>query len=1148
MPTIQNDFDAKKVALNGSNLIEASAGTGKTFSIALMVVRLIVEKGVPIEKILMVTFTNAAVAELELRVRNFIRKAIQITSTGNYEHDEDPLSVIIKNAVEDTETGIEKVLERLNAATIFLDELAVMTIHSFCQKTLSEYSFETNQVFGAENISPDAFNELTEDLFNKFWRKNITTLDVETIRYLLDIGFTRDKLSDTIKNVIKGHKIISEPFLLNEKNRYIRNNELSVGEKINIAKNNIDDCHQNIINELSANKEFYISKCTNSHAKKNFVPLFTENNFEALLDLIIAKQSTNFCIDVFGDKIFPLIKIMDGFSENISNIIGVFAADEIESEINKAKNINGFITFDDMIDLLYNAVVVNENRTLISALEQKYQAVFIDEFQDTDKQQYGIFNKVFGEQNILFYIGDPKQSIYGFRKADINTYFDASKAVDNVYKMNTNFRSNKAMIESMNCFFKPTDNFDTFALDTVDSTERIFDYVPVNSPEPNSKGYLFKNETAVKTLSLSGHKNKKKLLEGVISTVIALLGNTGYVINEQDNVPRKVMPSDIGILVRKNSEGRAIKEWLSKSGIPAITVDDSKLLKSPEANELFYILEAVNSIEQGLINKALLTKIAGYTKETLLDSNEEDILTRFRTYQESWRQKGVFVMLKQFVSDHNLSARLLGANIKNGERLVSNILQLIEIIHSEEVHQKYDPKELIQWLKKGIEGKTIEGDEYEQRIESDEDAVKIVTIHKCKGLEYNIVLAPYMDLLPESKRDTISFRNPNDFIYYSIYKKSANDEEKTWSKDQTEQENRRLLYVAITRARMKCFVYFNTYHYYNSSCLRDFLKGLALPIDTDTQKVNTHYEKWVPDPINYRFRYSSFTQKETINYAVTQEAKIPLLQPNWRKTSYSALSPEYNIPSIPKTTIIMGNEYDEFTFRNLKKGAHTGNLLHYILENLSFDNTDNWTKVIDRALNRLSAVNKDYTDNIKYMLEQVTGVFLPVNKLSETNTPFCLKELKNEFKLNELEFDFPLKPFNTDRLKELSTVEIPFHVKSYAEIEGIMNGKMDLFFKMHDKYYILDWKSNFLGESLEDYVLEKVVAVMGDNNYHLQYHIYTIAAKKYLAHCIEDFDYDLHFGGVIYLFLRGIRTGKENGLFLHKPSKEIIEKMEIIIS
>jgi len=309
-----------------------------------------------------------------------------------------------------------------------------------------------------------------------------------------------------------------------------------------------------------------------------------------------------------------------------------------------------------------------------------------------------------------------------------------------------------------------------------------------------------------------------------------------------------------------------------------------------------------------------------------------------------------------------------------------------------------------------------------------------------------------------------------------------------------------------------------------------------------------HWEKWIPEPIDYRFKYRSSSSIVPIKYATTKDAKIQLLNPHWRKTSYSALSPEHSSPSFPKSSAVIDNEYDEFTFRKLKKGAHTGNLLHYILENLSFDNPEYRMKTIERALNRVSTVKADdYTLNIQKLLEQVMGVNLPVNNMSDTNTEFTLKELQNEFKLNELEFDFPLKQFNTDRLKALSTDEIPFHIKSFAEIEGIMNGKMDLFFKMHDKYYILDWKSNFLGETLEDYNQEKVAKAMGDNNYHLQYHLYTLAAKKYLSHCINDFDYDKHFGGVIYIFLRGVRTDLNNGLFLHRPDKTIINKIEDII-
>ena len=1152
-PTKYTSFDVRTVALKDSNLIEASAGTGKTFSIALMVIRLIIEKGIPIEKILMVTFTNAAVAELELRVRSFVRKALQQSISNTYNNSDDPISVIIKQAIENKSVDENKVIERLNTAAIFLDEVGVMTIHSFCQKILSEYSFETNQIFGAENISPDAFNELIEDFFNEFWRKTITTLDVNLLIALNEQGLSRDNLLQQVKNSIKGQKIISDSIINNIDVRFDTQNLQNIIDYINTTTNQISTIQKEIIDELIKNKTNYIVEIEKAgiNAKKAFSQLYSEDNLEALVTAINSKKDTGYCKKIFSDTLLNNIsqkgEIEATFIENIKIIItqiSYLAAQEILIGINESKKVNGFITFDDMIELLYKAVVEKNNPVLKAALRQKYQAVFIDEFQDTDKLQYGIFNTVFGKDHILFYIGDPKQSIYGFRKADINTYLNAANSVDNLYIMNTNFRSNAGFIESMNCFFKPVPDFDTFAL----GTPPDFDYIAVNSPEENTKGYLYKNGAKTKTLSISTHQNKKNLLKGVINTVVELMNTTTYQIIE-NNKPRNVIPSDIGILVRKNSEGRIIKNMLSQYGIPSITVDDTKLLNSPEANELYYILEAVSSIEQGLINRALLSKIAGYTKEKLISANEEDILNRFKIYQESWKQKGVFVMLKQFISDHNLSARLLEANIENGERLVSNILQLIEIIHTEEVHKQYDSKELIQWLKRGIEGKATEGDEYEQRIENDEDAVKIITIHKCKGLEYNIVLSPSLDLLSDSKHESISFRNLNDFEYYAINKDLATVQEIEWAQKQAEQENRRLLYVAVTRARMHCFIYGNNASYYAKSCLKLFLKALGVPADVSSEMQNNCWEKWNPEVvINRSMNFLSYN-KVAMNYATVSTAELPLLQRNWRKTSYSSLNPEHEITVYPKSGSAMEDTYDKFVFRELKKGAHTGNLLHYIFENIRFDDNKRWENTIEKSLNRLSTIKEEnYIENIKQLLTHVMDVMLPVNSMMNTNKPFCLKELNNICKLNELEFDFSLKPFNTEALSALSTPDIPFSVKSYSEIEGIMNGKMDLFFMINDKYYLLDWKSNFLGESLEDYSPDKVALAMGENNYHLQYHIYTLAAKKYLSHCIADFDYDLHFGGVIYVFLRGVRTGHNKGLFLHRPSKEMINRIENIIS
>jgi exodeoxyribonuclease V beta subunit len=199
--------------------------------------------------------------------------------------------------------------------------------------------------------------------------------------------------------------------------------------------------------------------------------------------------------------------------------------------------------------------------------------------------------------------------------------------------------------------------------------------------------------------------------------------------------------------------------------------------------------------------------------------------------------------------------------------------------------------------------------------------------------------------------------------------------------------------------------------------------------------------------------------------------------------------------------------------------------------------------VVEQAMKRLSgSANEVYRDNIIELLNQVTSAIMPGNKT------FTLNQVSNDKRLNELEFDFLLKPFNTGSLEALSNKTHPFRIRSIAELEGIMNGKMDLFFEQEGKFYILDWKSNFLGNSLDFYNEENVKAAMYENNYHLQYLIYTVALTKYLALRIPGFDYDTNFGGVIYLFLRGVRKGAQSGAFYSKPDKALIEKMSELIT
>jgi exodeoxyribonuclease V beta subunit len=235
--------------------------------------------------------------------------------------------------------------------------------------------------------------------------------------------------------------------------------------------------------------------------------------------------------------------------------------------------------------------------------------------------------------------------------------------------------------------------------------------------------------------------------------------------------------------------------------------------------------------------------------------------------------------------------------------------------------------------------------------------------------------------------------------------------------------------------------------------------------------------------------------------------------------------------------------YNRFIFKQLKKGAHTGNLLHYVFEHINFTEPGNWEEVVQRALKRLSGkTDTDYAQGILRMLQRIISrPLLPNGTLS-------LSEISWQNRLNELEFYMPLTLFNTDMLQLLSPPETPFYLRSGEEMEGILNGKMDLFFMHAGKYYILDWKSNHLGDNPEQYGAEQLSAAMTANNYHLQYHLYTLAASRYLQLRVPGFDYGRDFGGVIYLFIRGIQEEGNSGIFVHKPEQSVIDGFRQILA
>lgn len=1137
-------FNAKTVPLAGINLIEASAGTGKTYSIALLVLRLIIEIEIPIQKILMVTFTKAAVAELENRIRIFVREAHHQAQNNTFKSDD--IGKLLSSSIK--QTSHQNVTDLLKNAVLFLDETSVLTIHSFCQLTLTEFAFETQQLFGAELLQDTS--TILQDEVNQFWRNNVTGINTELLAYLLPHDLSRENICNAVKEHINGKRF----FLYDGKEDYSFNDEEILNE-IELSKIEEERLKAKFYQFIEDNTERLNSISQVPHAKKSILKL--NESIDSWLNAI-QKSVASYVNELYPDILEMLVirklekQVLEKLIKKIIHNITCNAIKQVSLGIYNYKLHNNQLSFDDLINNLNAAILKTDNTKLIEGLQNKYSAVFIDEFQDTDRKQYQIFDTSFNTNTIVFYIGDPKQSIYAWRKADIFTYFEAQKAADNCYSMNHNYRSATVYIDAMNKFFTPEENFDAFHFK---GSEQTIDYIKVEAPNPNTKGNLLNGNVVEVPITIS-YLNSKPVIELAVANKVydllkpdspfaimsgsAILSEAKNLLEANNILARPIKPSDIGILVRSKKDGVKIKNQLSKLGIPSVAVIEAKILQSAEATYMLYFLLAVADISRSKINTALLSPFTGYSKTEILTLDIQHTTQLFRKYKTLWDGDGVFAAIKTFMADYQTVEKL---NQQNASQSLTNFYQLTELLHKTQTSKKLNDINLISWLNRGINGQANEGDEYEQRIESDEEAVKISTIHASKGLEYNIVFAPYLDIVASTKHKFCSFREPETGQYITIAKADLNDEQAEILAKQEAQENSRLIYVTVTRAIYKCFIY-------RSKTSKSALTHFTNLINDENPQLISQISEYPPTKPNlplttsYPQIYTPDSYQNHLPLSIRQTpVNFQLLQKNWYKLSYSFLKAPYQYhPTIKSNQKL--NAYDNFIFNDLAKGAKTGNMLHYIFENVQFDTPNNWPRTIINAIKNFATTQ---TEDFKAKLLELLNHSLNTN-INIRGENFKLSDINAQNCINELEFDFVVSPFKIPQLKTLEDDNIEINLNAGNNLEGVMNGKIDLFFEYQGKYYVLDWKSNYLGDSLENYQPEALNQAMNQSNYHLQYLIYTLASKKYLESRMLNFNYETQFGGVIYLFLRGMREGLNSGIFINKPSLQKIDLLNEILS
>ncbi len=1116
-------FNVQEIELKGSNLIEASAGTGKTYSVAILVLRLILEKKIPIDKILMVTFTNAAAAELELRIRKFVRLAYRYASEGKICEEEKILDVV-NNAEKETRLSV------LKTALQSLDDLSVMTIHSFCQKTIGEFTFETRQSFDYEIITDDS--GMLKNAANKFVREVLNSLEYEDFTHLTE-GLKIENMDQLLRKHLQGMKFLDAEDHVEltaiEKNRDEKHAALKKAIEENFDKIKASD----IGNRTDLGK--------NRTSPEVFLPQFIK-----------------FCcnqrkyIEKFEFIYYPYGKEYSEAFDNAS-LVYIDFFKKAEEAIKHIKQKRGYISYDDQIKTIHTAL---QNPYFINNLRDKYDAVFIDEFQDTDKYQYEIFSEVFKGKTI-FYIGDPKQSIYGWRGADLDTYKIAKSNVDLIVpSLDKNYRSTPRLLKALEKIMGHSKMFldEDILFESVESGNDELGDISIDG-----------QEVPPITLWKFRPNDFESNYEKISGEVLMLLSGDNTINGE------KITPKDIGILTRTNDEARATKKALAKLGIPSVLRDEKRVMSSDESDLIRYLLIAVLKPKRGEILRVLNLPQFGYSpvpvrKEEKSDQHKELVelqkleedkhINNFIALRRVLQKEGVYNMIARFLDIYGIRKRCM--EDVEGQRVLSNINHIAEILHQLARKTRMTPDELVVWLQRS---KDEANEEYQLRVESDEDAVQISSIHKAKGLQYKIVFAPFLSMFPRGyiNGQVISFKKEvpvkdekeSQKEYFFTMKFSDKEKaDQALKRHQDEQENRRLIYVALTRAVYKCYISLvpksRKYrggkesnvesslstilsHYSGGSDLIeevDFSKE-----ETETKEQKEKIKKWKPEVNDTPLTFSP--RKTDLN---TKALDVPL-----QLHSFSGLRGKGH--SVPFEVLTINNDYDKFIFLDLPRGATAGSALHSIFERLHFQKPETWEQTLkDAAIYYKSVLKEEWKQYFIDMVEHTMQA-----KITTKGDSFRLAEVNDSRKIMEMQFNFSLKNSVSKETIDQLLGDVA-RLGGDASLQGLMTGFIDLIFEHNNKFYILDWKSNYLGNTLEDYSQQAVKKAMIASNYTLQYLIYTIAVKRWLESRLPDFDYDRDFGGVIYLYLRGIRKGKDTGIYFSKPEKEKIQALDAMLS
>lgn len=1154
-------FNADTVALQGFNLIEASAGTGKTYTLAELYLRLLLEKELTVDQILVVTYTRAATEELRDRLRQKLVDA----------RDE---------RLNQPELG-KRDLKILNLAIQSFDEAAIFTIHSFCQRVLGDYAFESGLRFDLDLISDD--QALLQSVADDFWRKHVSTADKEFVAYLVSKNENTETLLASVR------RFISKPYLT----------ILTVPE--------MDVAHycQRAQTQFEQLKLLWLTQQDEVIATLKNKTLLNGNKYRAasvakwLIRLADLCETAALPISLFeGFERFTPAKLEDALKKDQQlpdlefwracelllqksnelqhtrelqhQHLRVQLLDYLREILPQRKLQLGVQSYDDLLLNLEQALTGKQGEWLVKRLQNQYQAALIDEFQDTDPIQYASFNRIFANSDLTtFLVGDPKQAIYSFRGADIFTYLKAKYNAEAEYTLTKNWRSHPYLVSATNTLFSRN------------KTPFIYQGIPFHAvdAERSEQTVLNVKQDSRSPLTILWANSDKTMVKKDLTTIaanqtaneIAKLLNLSKqggatLIDKELKQSLPITGGDIAILVRSHRQAYAIQQCLQSRGINSVQQGKDSVFASAEAQMLQRVLLAIaQPNNEARIKAALTTDLWGGNAEDLDQLQQDEVqwlnqLTIFYDFHQLWLKYGFMRLFRHLLvsKSNSITMRQRLLSLSDGERQLTNLLHLAELIQEHCSNNGEGVETVLHFLSDHRQSSVNNDDTAQLRLESDEQLVKIVTIHKSKGLEYPIVFCPFLwdANLRAAKDNVISFHQAEqDNIASVAFSEPALSAAAESATREERAEDLRLLYVALTRARERCIIVWADVNNIAKSALFSLLHpeqekadGEAMYVDltklAEANKNTISVELLADDK---RVCY----QVKTENTQILSAKKFSgTIQQPWRIGSFSALTRGYDaeLPDYDSIEFIakpaVHTNLDRFSF---PKGAQAGTCLHAIFELWDFTSQDATAlqTLVSRILLQYGFDDK-WLDVVCQWVQQV--VTTPLDK-----SKYSLVDLIPAQRLDELAFYFPVAGLSVSTLQQkllpllpsdsaLATVIKQLH---FYDLTGFMKGFIDLVFEYQGKFYVVDYKSNHLGNDKSDYQNESLNEAMVSHDYPLQYLIYSLALHRYLQLRLPEYHPEKHLGGVYYLFIRGMKPKwGQSGIFYDKLSTELLETFD----